>query len=79
MWRAKTKDDIRKEKEQEQKKYNDGLDWSPGYKQTHSVEKGARELSSVSQLKDAVESAGEAGTKRETFEQANIFANPTTD
>lgn len=43
MWRAKTKDDIRKEKEQEQKKYNDGLDWSPGYKQTHSVEKGARE------------------------------------
>ena len=43
------------------------------------IEKGARELSSVSQLKDAVESAGEAGTKRETFEQANIFANPTTD
>ena len=43
MWRAKTKADLRKEKEQEQKKYNDGLDWSPGYKQTHSVEKGARE------------------------------------
>ena len=43
MWRAETKADRRKKKKQEQKKYNDGLDWNPGYKQTHSVEKGARE------------------------------------
>lgn len=43
MWRAKTKADIIREKSKAQKQYKKDLGWNPGYKQTHSVENGARE------------------------------------
>lgn len=41
MWRAKTKADTKREEAAAQKKYAKGLDWNPGYTQTHSVSAGA--------------------------------------